>query len=609
VTGKSVTLWPSAGQRGRPKKLSTALMLVLTAVLLPLLFPPFYCFFLAPVALVPWCVCILRRPMRWQYVGAYYLLGAGFFVPNLFWLGPVTIGGYIALALYMAIYFPIFAWVLHRLVVHLRLPATVAVPLAWLAVEYVRASFVQGGFPWFLLGNCLAPWALLIQTADLLGVWGLTFLVAMLNGFVVDVLRLPLRQGGTFNPVIGRLVALVAVAVAFQVGYGVYRLGEKTTRPGPRVAVMQENFEQRVKDNPENAGTVLRRHLALAYGAAALRPTPDLIVWPETMVTSFVNKEFMQAPVEAFKHFGANAETVAINKQNGIDTRKALQELCDLYGLTQLIGYGAIDPRGSWSASIKQNRTGLMVPGGGAEIVQEYAKVHLVPFGEYIPFRSMPLFGKYMIYLSPYGVDYSNTPGDRWTRFVMKVPGIRAAASGPGTLPNASSPPPTAAEYTFGTPICFEDTMPYPARLMTAARPGAAPGSPESRKADFLLNVSNDGWFHWVELEQRMQASQLRAVENRVAIGRAVNTGNSGFIDTNGRIMGLVKGKNGSSIGAVGTLAMEVPIDSRVTVYSRLGDLLPIVCGIVTTLLVGWTLVRPRRGHRPVEESSTHPAS
>jgi apolipoprotein N-acyltransferase len=117
-------------------------------------------------------------------------------------------------------------------------------------------------------------------------------------------------------------------------------------------------------------------------------------------------------------------------------------------------------------------------------------------------------------------------------------------------------------------------------------------------KVDFLANVSNDGWFHWIELDQHMQACQLRAVENRVPIARSVNTGNSGFIDSNGRIMGLVKGANGSSIGAVGTLAMVMPIDSRVTLYSKVGDLLPLVCGIAGVVLVGWTFARPRLGWR-----------
>jgi apolipoprotein N-acyltransferase len=143
--------------------------------------------------------------------------------------------------------------------------------------------------------------------------------------------------------------------------------------------------------------------------------------------------------------------------------------------------------------------------------------------------------------------------------------------------------------YSFSTPICFEDAMPEPARMMTA------PQEHGGRKADFLVNVSNDGWFHAVELDQHLQACQLRAVENRVSIARSVNTGNSGFIDSNGRIIKLVSDSNGRSIGVVGFESMVMPVDTRVTIYSRIGDLFPIVCGIVATLLTGWTFVRPRR--------------
>ena len=211
-----------------------------------------------------------------------------------------------------------------------------------------------------------------------------------------------------------------------------------------------------------------------------------------------------------------------------------------------------------------------------------------------------------MMALTPYGVDYSNQPGNRWTRYVLPIPptadSTLAAMKG---LARTNDQP----VYTFATPICFEDTMPYPARFMTMPLWDAENHDPRAAKTDFLLNVSNDGWFHWVELDQRLQASQLRAVENRVPVARAVNTGNSGFIDSNGRVLALVVGANGSSIGAVGTLTQQLQIDSRITFYSRIGDLLPIVCGILCTLLVGWTFVRPRRGPPLEPPVSSTPAA
>lgn len=579
-------------QVGRLGKMTSALwMLAATAVMLTLLYPPFYCFFLAPFALVPFCVCVLRRPMNKGYLGLYYALGVAFFLPNLFWLGPVTIGGFIALSLFVALYIPLFAFGLHRLVVHLRLPATLAVPLVWTAVEFVRATFVMGGFPWFLLGNCLAPAPLLIQSADLFGVWGLTFLIAMLNGFVVDLLRLPLRQvtaprQSRFSPAIRSLTAVVTVIVAVVIGYGVFRLDQNTTTPGPRVAVIQENIPQDLKDAAGTRDQVFLKHLALTDQALAANPRPDLVAWPETMVTAWINDEWRSGRADDFQTTDqlraalSDAEKLIDNGsaigefRRSDDMYKALKDRADATGVPLLVGYGAYIPKIDEAPMLIQNRTRLISPGG--DTTEEYSKVHLVPFGEFIPFHDVPLIGKLMLGLTPVDFDYSNTPGTVWKRFELPHKG------------SGSQPDPHP--FIFATPICFEDTMPEPARMMSA--PQFAGG----RKADFLVNVSNDGWFFSVELNQHLQACQLRAVENRIAIARSVNTGNSGFIDSNGRIIKLVTGPDGKSIGAVGTAAMEIPIDSRVTPFSKIGDLFPITCGIVSTILVGWTLVRPRRG-------------
>ncbi len=610
------------------KRVSAALMLSTSAILLVLLFPPFYCFFLAPVALVPFCLCILRRPMTWRYLGAYYLAGAGFFLAGLYWICPVTVLGYIALALFVGLYFALFAWGMHRLVVQMRLPAMIAVPLVWTAVEYLRASFVLGGFPWFLLGNALAPSAILIQAADLFGVWGLTFLIAMINGFVVDVWRLPLRKNGRSNPPVARMIrrmlVITALTILSTIGYGAYRLQETTTKPGPRVAVIQEDIPQSLKQKKEAEDEIFLKHLRLTDQALAAEPKPDLVVWPETMVPAWINEENIRGRPDPFhndeelKVALARATQTDDELQRIDDVFKALKDRVHTTGVPLLLGYGAVIYREKPLPLEIQNRTmlltpGELIPGGREETVREteYSKVHLVPFGEFIPFRNLPLISTLMKSLTPGDFDYSNTAGTQWTRFHLLVtseqfelsvaPPAPASPPPPTTAPttpaSAPSPPALAIDrstkfYTFATPICFEDTMPAPARMMSA--PQFAAG----RKTDFLLNVSNDGWFWGTELEQHLQACQLRAVENRIAIARSVNTGNSGFIDSNGRIMGLVRGADGRSLGAIGTLAMTVPVDSRISLYSEIGDLLPIACGIASALLVGWTIVRPRRGRR-----------
>jgi apolipoprotein N-acyltransferase len=573
----------------RNKWLFTFLLVGLTSLFIALLFPPFYCFFLAPFALVPLSTCVLRRPMTWRYLGVYYLGGVAFFVPNLFWLGPVTVPGYILLGLYLAIYFPLFAFALHRLVNGLRLPAILALPLAWTAIEYIRATCLEGGFPWFLLGNSFAPATPLVQIADLFGVWGVTFFICLLNGALVDVLRLPLRKNNRLNPMIGRIIAVAFVMCLFVIGYGVYRVDQKTTTPGPRVAVIQENIPQSIKQDPREKASNFKRYLDLARAAAYAEPTPDLVAWPETMIYEPLNPEWLNVRTNILSQQGLEY------LRESQKTDAIIRDLSNSTGVAMLVGVPGFDLLGDGKQE-QQNITMLYLPGEGPSL-STYAKVHLVPFGEYIPFLNLPLVGKYMINIAPEGTDYSLTPGTRFTRFTFSTHSmafVKSAATNPSSTstsrPAFSEITSTTRVYRFATPICFEDTMPEPARRMTA------PQFDNGRKADFLINVSNDGWFYSVELDQRLQASQLRAVENRVPIARSVNTGDSGFVDSCGRVVKLVTDANGRSIGAVGTASLVMEIDSRVTLFSQVGDILPILCGIAAILGVGWTVVRPRRG-------------
>jgi apolipoprotein N-acyltransferase len=446
----------------------------------------------------------------------------------------------------------------------------------------------------------------LIQAADIFGVWGLTFILALINGYFVDILRLPLskirfvdanlgypaqtKSRWRISPAIGRLTAAVSVLTIAYLAYGVFRLGENVTRPGPRVAVIQENVPQSLKDAPDSRDEVFVDHLELARHAATSDPKPDLVAWPETMVTSPINEDLIEQTPDNFKT--ADELRVALKRAEEAkdayrrvdDVYKALSDVVVQTGVPELVGYGAYIPETGSRPAVMQNRTLLLVPGAlGALRAGEYSKRHLVPFGEYIPFRGVPVLSGMMLWFSPVDYDYSNTPGNAWTRFRMTV-------SSRSTDAAATQITSSTRFYEFGTPICFEDMMPEPAREMARAN-GAGGG----RKADFLVNVSNDGWFLSVELDQHLQACQMRAVENRVPIARSVNTGNSGFIDSCGRIVKLVRDANGNSIGAVGTESWVMEIDGRETFFSRIGDLFPIICGIIATLLVGWTLVRPRR--------------
>jgi apolipoprotein N-acyltransferase len=195
----------------------------------------------------------------------------------------------------------------------------------------------------------------------------------------------------------------------------------------------------------------------------------------------------------------------------------------------------------------------------GLQETSRYDKIHLVPFGEYIPFReSAPFVYRFFRAFSPYDYDYSLTRGTEYTVFTMKD---------------------GQEEWRFGVLICYEDTDAYTARRMVVEN--------GKKKVDWLVNISNDGWYVRYdekdgriipsgELSQRTAISVFRAVENRVSIVRSVNTGISCIIDPIGRMHeGFIAGDLPSRVmdreAVAGWFVDRVLVDKRVTVFSRCG--------------------------------------
>jgi apolipoprotein N-acyltransferase len=192
-----------------------------------------------------------------------------------------------------------------------------------------------------------------------------------------------------------------------------------------------------------------------------------------------------------------------------------------------------------------------------------------VPFGEFVPFRNARVLGmslhwlyRWLNRLSPFSqggrLEYSLWPGGQYTVFDLDIDGKTTR---------------------FGVPICYEDVMPYVMRnfVWEGGR----------RRVDFLVNISNDGWFlHSDELPQHLAICVFRAVENRVGIARAVNTGISGFIDPSGHIYSLVE-QDGRAHGpgVVGYRVAAVKLDQRSAFYGRRGDWFVLLCVLGTLAL------------------------
>jgi apolipoprotein N-acyltransferase len=535
--------------------------------LLWLCYFPAACGWLAWVALVP-LLCLVRMPRRRLLYLAAYAGGLAFYLPAMQWMrvaDPRMYATWIGLAVYCSLYFPLAIYLLRVLDRHTRLPLTVTVPVVWMALELLRTNF-GGGFGWYLLGHSQHDRLAVIQVADLAGAYGVSFLVAAVNGLLFELL-----YGGRWfrgrvtgpeaPPRAGRAaLALQAMAVAAllggSIGYGAWRLRKDVFEAGPRVALVQGNLDQRIRNRAATDREVSVQMLDHYWNLSNLAQTqrPDLIVWPETSYPYFWTEEASGRPTPGTE---AMARRLA-GWQTPI-----------------LVGLNA-DTLSTEHSARRYNSAVLVGTDGMAH--GRYDKVHRVPFGEYVPFRDwLPFMDRF----APYDFDYSVMPGERFTRFAV-------AGGNHGA--------------TFGVVICYEDTDPG------VCRPYA--GGDGGLPADFVLNISNDGWFDGTsEHNEHLAICRFRAVENRRAVGRSVNMGISAMIDSNGRVLAprplpvpagtmppdarlwevaAVPGAAGLPVGqwdeykkVPGVLVAVVPLDDRISVYACLGDWLPWGCWVV----------------------------
>ncbi|RME36844.1 MAG: apolipoprotein N-acyltransferase, partial [Planctomycetota bacterium] len=345
-----------------------------------------------------------------------------------------------------------------------------------------------------------------------------------------------------------RVVAVSALVVGTLV-YGGIQLTRDTGRVGPKVAVIQGDFINSI--DPEEApephdrfkdAEKFRTYLSMIDAAAAQRP--DVILLPETPWIMYLNPEVRDL-------FPLSRKSYA-----------ALQQRASRYGATIITGSAsAIPTPNDLLAPMRRYNSATVFRPDGSE-PQRYNKVHVVPFGETVPFRQGRFRFLYfwlnslMPFSGPDGtVEYSIFPGTAFTRFELHAEG---------------------RSYRFGIPICYEDVMPYVARRFVS-------GGSKTKQADLLFNISNDGWFgRGIQQPQHLAICVFRAVENRVGIARAVNTGISGFVEPSGRVHDThMQDPQDRWPGACGYAVARVGVDRRYTFYSRHGDWFAWGCAIL----------------------------
>ncbi len=539
-------------------------LVLLALVLKSVIFAPIGWWPVAFFCLVPWLVLIggaKQAPRVYLYS---YLFGLAFFLLNMRWLHPATGLGYVALSVYQAAYFPLVACPVRHAVRRRRLPLSIVVPVVWTGSEMLRAVVVSG-FPWFFLSHALYKVLPLIQVSDLVGAYGVSFVIASMNGAIADVLiaRWAPRQGVALG--IGRRQARrsVVIATSLLAGtcvYGWIQLHRGTTSPGPKIAVIQTDYLNTVYGEEVEDSEKMRTCLAMMGEAA--KQHPDLYLLPETPWRMYLNpssRGFYPLSRQSFRVF----------------TDFATQH--DAYLVT---GSGSLErtPNDLRSPERRYNSAMVFHPDGTEP--DRYDKVHLVYFGEIVPFRFgrlRPLYfwlNSLVPFSGPDGTyEYSLFPGTEFRTFSMEPPSE------------------TGRVFRFGIPICYEDVMPYVSREFVK---GGA-----SKRADFLLNISNDGWFGRNNQQpQHLAICVFRAVENRVGIARSVNTGISGFIEPSGRMHDLLTGARETEWpGATDYAVANVGVDSRYTIYSRYGDWFAWLCALIWLVIyVDYWIARARGG-------------
>lgn len=531
-------------------------LLLLSVLLLTLAYAPVKQFYLAWIGLVPWLWVASQSKTRWQAFWWTTLAGTLYYSANLWWLAYVSGIGTVALMLFLGLlYWGTVALVL-RGAGWLEVPNSVrgnVIAVAGIATVWVTFEWLRGvlftGFPWLFLGHTQSPILIVCQIADVCGVYGVTFLVVAVNALVFLYVRGADRK--SLRPA-AIMVASMWIASAV---YGLLRAMPQMSLGGLSVLLVQSNYPQSNKGE-KGASEYERVKFHLDATADAIRKAGnvDLTCWSETLLPS-INEEHRGAwrghSLGDIPDYGAFLDDIVARASN----------LAHDYHTNILSGGVFCTDLDERHGIFRDRRNAaFLFRRDGSLAAEHYDKIHLVPFGEFMPFKNTPglrWLYRFFMSFSPYDYDYTLTAGSDTSPVIFTVVSERNQQA-----------------VRLLSPICFEDVD---AGLLARMLRGDG-----AKRADLLVNLTNDGWFSGSQNPQHLQASIFRAIENRVPLVRSVNTGISGFVDSYGRV------SNKIAMGTEGTAVQWVWLDSRYTFYTRFGD---VFAGLLATA-TGWVIVR-----------------
>jgi apolipoprotein N-acyltransferase len=505
---------------------SNIFLAVLSGFLLFLSFPKFGSGLFAWIAFIPLFFALKNTAEITQGLFLGFITGIVSYIGVIYWIAYVIVNyGYLPLyvgiilmlllACYLSVYIALFA----GCVVYFKgkIPLYLTAPVLWVCFEYCK-SYILTGFPWENLGYSQYLNTYLIQIADVTGVWGLSFLIILVNAAIFEIISK--RSGRKYI-----LAGIVFCILAGIYIYGFYRMEQvdKAVRnaPGLEVSLMQGNIDQSIKWNED-----FQRETVNIYEQLSLKNSPgngSLIIWPETAVPfKFQDKNSLHDQI--------------INLS--LKTKSWLL-------------FGSVSYSPQKNSNDYFNSAYLLSPSG--EVKGRYDKVHLVPYGEYVPFRDMVPFVKGF------------------------TAGIGDFGTGAGFYPLSMD------NKKIGVLICYEGILPFAARTY------------KNNSAELLVNITNDAWFGSTSAPfQHFSMAVFRAVETRLYLVRAANTGISGIIDPAGRIVAR------TNIFQEYALKGYVKFVRIPTFYAQYGDILVIVCFVLATFYFLMILIWRKKCQRKI---------
>ncbi|MFK5926529.1 MAG: apolipoprotein N-acyltransferase [Desulfuromusa sp.] len=471
-----------------------------SGLLLAAAFPRPDLFPFAWVALVPLLLVMRSRPFA-----AGFTAGTVFFATVLYWLNFVmtTYGGlqpvfsllaYLFLIVYLAVYFGLATWISCQLETFFKLPYLLTLPPLWVALEYLRGVLLTG-FPWAIIGYSQQNFPLAIQSSDVTGVYGVSLMLVAVNCTIAGIISMPKSRLAWLG-----VAATIIIAIS-HFGYGVWREAQPLEQRAEhlRVALIQGNIDQIQKWAPENRQASIDRYRSLSV--QALEQKPDLIIWPEAATPFFL--------------------------QDQSELTEQVKQLPRQLNTPLLLGSPAYKQLSS--DNYRYYNSAFLLSSAGEELGRS-DKIHLVPFGEYVPFGKLLSF-------------------------------INKLVVGVGDFSPGKIQPLPLNGHSLGVLICYEAIFPQLAREYV--REGSS----------LLVNLTNDAWFGRSSAPYQLLAmTRFRAIENRIWIARAANTGISALISPAGRVT------------AVGPIFQPIQLSGTVglgatpTFYTRYGDIFAYLC-------------------------------